>query len=263
MLDTAQIRNFLMQIAFKELLLFIGVLLILALITALIRTGARIITKIFPTKRMLILNWVPFLNFAIYLFGFGSAVCFILQPTRELYFGFVISSLIAIGFSAKELLQSLVTTIVLLINKPFQVGDRITFQDTYGEVLSIGLCSVKLITLDENLITIPSYRFMHDLVSSSSAGSLGMLVTVDIFVAPGANLAKIKNLLEQLANNNQYVNTEQPITIVIREILSTTGVVSIGLRTKCTIKDARNEKAFQTSFLIDAHQALITPNDQV
>jgi len=256
MLDTAQVRNFFMQIAFKELLLFMGVLLILALIAALIRISARVISKIFPTKRMLILNWVPFLNLAIYLFGFGSAVYFIFQPTRELYFGFIISSLIALGFSAKELLQSLVTTIVLLINKPFQVGDRIAFQDIYGEVISIGLCSVKIVTLDENLITIPSYRFMHDLVSSSSAGSLGMMVTVDIFVTPDANLTKIKSLLEKLAAQNIYVNPELPITIVLREILSTTGIVSIGLRTKCTIKDARTEKAFQTSFLIEVHQAL-------
>ena len=256
MLNTEQIQAFLMQVAFKELLLLMGALILLAIMTTLIRASAKLITKIFPTKRMTILNWIPLLNLVIYLTGICGAIYLILQPTRELAFGLLLSGVIAFGFAAKELLQSLVATVVLLINKPFQVGDRITFQDTYGEVLSIGLTAVTLVTLDENVVTIPSYKFIHDLVSSSSAGALGMLVTVDVFVTPAATLPVIKSLLEQLANHNQYVNTNQPITVVIRQILSNTGVVSIGLRTKCTVKDARQEKVFQTSFLLDVNQAL-------
>ena len=257
MVDTTYIKAFLMQVAVKELALFIGVLLVLWLTTAMIRVGARVIASIFPTKRMGVLNWVPLLNLTIYLGGFCGAAYLIFQPTQELYIGFIVSALIALGFSAKELLQSLVGTIVLLINKPFQVGDRITFQEFYGEVRSISLSSVTLVTLDGNVVTIPSYRFMHDLVSSSSAGELGMMVTVDVFVpSEGVDLSKVKVLLERLAAENAYVNTKQPVMVIVREILSVTGVVTMGMRTKCTVKDARTEQAFQTSFLIDVNKAL-------
>lgn len=58
------------------------------------------------------------------------------------------------------------------------------------------------------------------------------------------------------AADNHYIDTEKPIVVVIREILSTTGVLSIGLRTKCVIKDVRTEKAFQSKFIIDTNREL-------
>lgn len=256
MFNTNHMRSFLSQVAVKEIALFIGVLVILAIITSLIKTLASAITKAFPSRRMTILSWVPVLNFTIYSVGFLSAAYIIFQPTEKVYLGFIASALIAFGFAAKEILQSLIAGIVLLIDKPFQVGDRITFQDVYGEIKSIDLRSVKLLTLDESVVTIPSHRFMNDTVSSSSAGQLGMMVTVDTHVVPASDLIQVKNMLEEIAAHNNYVDTQQPIVVVAREILNITGTVSIAMRTKCIIKDARTEKIFQTHFIMDANKEL-------
>ena len=74
----------------------------------------------------------------------------------------------------------------------FQAGDRITFQDHYDNILSIGVRSVKILTLDESVVTIPNTRFLSDSVSLSSANDLGMMIAVDVHVSPEANLYKIK-----------------------------------------------------------------------
>jgi len=244
----------------NELVLFVGILIILAIITSLLRAFASLITKIFPTKRMVILTWVPLLNFTIYFVGFFTAAYIIFQPTEKIYFGFIASALIAFGFAAKDILQSLIAGVFILIDKPFQVGDRITFQDNYGEIVSIGLRSVRLLTLDQNVVTIPNHRFINDIVSSSSAGQLAVMVTTDIHISPTANLMQVKNILEKTAAQNTYVDVKQPIVVVVREILGITGVITIAMKTKCIIKDARTEKAFQTSFIMDVNKELKDQN---
>lgn len=254
MFNTDHIQNFLAQVALTELALFIAALIIFVIITSLIKTLALFVTRLFPTKRMTILNWVPFINFTIYLVGFSGAAYILFQPTEKVYLGVIASIIIALGFAAKETLQSLIAGIVLLIDKPFQVGDRVTFQDAYGEITSIGLRSVKLLTLDENVVTIPNHRFMSDIVSCSSAGELGMMVTVDVHVGPEVNLTQVKIILEKTAAQNAYVDVTKPIVVVAREILGITGIISITMKTKCIIKDARTEKAFQTNFILDVNK---------
>ncbi|MFI5332990.1 MAG: mechanosensitive ion channel family protein [Candidatus Babeliales bacterium] len=256
MFNVTHIHTFLSHVALQELALFIGVLIALAIATSLIRALVFIITKAFPTRRMTLLSWMPFINFTIYFIGFFSAAYLIFQPTEKVYLGFIASALIAFGFAAKDILQSLIAGIVVLVDKPFQVGDRVTFQDAYGEIVSIGLRSVKLLTLDESIVTIPNHRFMNDVVSSSSAGQLGMMVTIDMHVAPTSDLVQVKNILEKTASQSKYVHAQKSIVVVAREILGITGVVSIAMRTKCIIKDARTEKAFQTQFIMDVNKEL-------
>lgn len=254
MFNVDRIRIFLAQVALEEIALFLAALIVLAIITSLIRKFASIITKTFPTRRMTILNWVPFLNFIIYAIGFFGAIYIIFQPTEKVYLGIVASALLAFGLAAKDILQSCIAGLTILIDKPFQVGDRITFQDTYGEIVSIGLRSVKLLTLDEDIVTIPNQRFMNDMVSSSSAGELGMMVTIDIHVTPEIDLSQAKDILTKIAAENSYVDTRNPIVVIAREILNIDGVLSIALKVKCIIKDARTEKSFQTNFILDVNK---------
>jgi len=47
----------------------------------------------------------------------------------------------------------LVAGLLLLFDRPFRVGDRVSFNDVYGEIVSIGLRTVRLQTLDDNLVT--------------------------------------------------------------------------------------------------------------
>ena len=135
-------------------------------------TSDWISTKL-PSTRMLVFGWIPILNFFIYFIGLFGSFYIIFSPSREFLIAFMISAVVAIGFAVKDVVASIIAGIILLIDKPFQVGDRITFQDHYGEVIQIGLRSVKLQTLDESLVTIPNHRFINDTVSSSSAENSG------------------------------------------------------------------------------------------
>ena len=243
------------SISWSDAGLFIGALVVMVLFVRAVAFIARRIEAWFPKKRMLVFGWVPFFSFTIYFVGFFVTIYFIVQPSRELFIGLLASSALALGFVMKDIIASVVAGVVLLMDRPFQVGDRIQFQDFYGDIVSIGLRSVKLLTLDENVVTIPNHRFLSDCVSSGSAGELGMMATVNIHVSPDADLTQSRAILEDIAGNSSLIDHTKPMVVIAQEKLGLGGVVSVILTMKCILKDTRTEKKFQTDFIIETNKA--------
>src|SRR4051812_22270601 len=48
------------------------------------------------------------------------------------------------------------------LRQPFQVGDRVQFSGEYEDILKIGLRSVRMNTLDHNVVTIPNNKVLTD-----------------------------------------------------------------------------------------------------
>ena len=99
------------------------------------------------------------------------------------------------GFAFKDLVASLVAGVTIMVDRPFQVGDRISFGGFYGEVQEMGIRSVKLVTLDDNLVTIPNNRFLTDAVSCANAGALDMMVQLDFFIGVDQDVPQARRLV--------------------------------------------------------------------
>jgi len=177
-------------------LLFFGGLLIWGVNTGLTRFSGRLMEKV-PTRRFLILQISTLLSFALYIFGTIGLVVGILQPPKEFLIAAGGAVAVALGFALKDVVASLVAGVLLLFDRPFRVGDRVTFGDTYGEIVSIGLRTVRLVTLDDNLVTIPNSRFITDVVASGNAGELDMMVVTDFHVSLQADLVQARKLIEE------------------------------------------------------------------
>ena len=257
-----EIKKFISNVEIENVFLFILLLAVLTVSVKLIRIFSKIVTKKFPKKRMYVCQWIPVFNFSIYFLGIVVGIYVIFEPSQEVFLWFVASTIVAFALALKDILFSIIAWVVLLVDKPFQVGDRITFNNEYGEIVSIGLRSVKLLTLDESIVTIPNSRFINDTVSSSSAGQLDMMTTVDVYVAIDKDLNKIKTILEKIALESSYLNTERNPFVVIKEVLGIGGIISAMMTTKCILKDARKEKSFQTDFLISVNQEFKNQNIQ-
>ena len=54
------------------------------------------------------------------------------------------AAVVSIGFATRDLLESLVTGVLIIFDKTFQIGDRVSFGGEYGDIISIGPRSVKL-----------------------------------------------------------------------------------------------------------------------
>ncbi|MCO4743924.1 MAG: mechanosensitive ion channel [Proteobacteria bacterium] len=150
---------------------------------------------------------------------------------------------LAVGFAFKDLLASLMAGVILLIDQPFQVGDRIAFGGYYGEVTEIGLRSVRLVTLDDNLVTIPNSQFITESVASANAGALDCMVVMDFYIAPAEDFARARTIAAEAAATSRYVYLEKPVATLVNDQFMGERFVTV-IRVKAYVFDARYEKAF-------------------
>lgn len=251
--DTSGIVNDLISLfeifnIYKLVLLILGIALILGINTGLKKISDALMEKV-PTRRFQILQVSTLLSFALYIFGTIGLIVGVLQPPREFLVAIGGAVAVALGFALKDIVASLVAGVLLLFDRPFRVGDRVEFDGTYGEILSIGLRTVRLNTLDDNLVTIPNSRFITDIVSSGNSGELDMMVVTDFHVALDADLDKVRNLIEKVVVTSRFAYLKKPVSFAIEEVV-VANALAIRMRTKAHVLDVRYEKELQTDLVM-------------
>jgi len=201
--------------------------------------------KSYPSKRVVFLQIATMLNFTLYIFGSISLVYFILRPPKEILLAVAGSAAVAIGISLKDIVASVVAGVILLFDRPFQVGDRVSFNGNYGEIISIGLRKVQLNTLDDNLVTIPNSRFLTDVVASGNAGALDMMIVVDFHLAPDADLDLAKSIVKEITTTSRFAYLKKPVTVLTSEVIVAERI-AVKVRAKAYVIDCRFEKAFES-----------------
>ncbi|ABD41300.1 MscS Mechanosensitive ion channel [Methanospirillum hungatei JF-1] len=107
---------------------------------------------------------------------------------------------IAAGFAGKDILGNFFSGALLAADQPFRIGDRIQVQDYIGDVIAIGPRSTRIQTLDSQLITIPNSILTNDVVINYAEPDLKIKVRVNIGVAYGSDIQKVKTILFRIAD---------------------------------------------------------------
>jgi small-conductance mechanosensitive channel len=125
------------------------------------------------------------------------------------------------------------------------VGDRISFGGFYGEVMKMGIRSVKLVTLDDNLVTIPNNNFLNDEVASANAGALDAMVVIPFYLSAAEDFRKARRIVAEAATTSRYVYLNKPVVTLLRDDFLGERFVTI-VSVKAYVFDVRFEKAFIT-----------------
>jgi len=199
----------------------------------------------FADKRLLLNQVATLTRFVMYLVGIGLAIGASVRLSKEVILALTGTAAVTIGFALKDLAASVLAGITILIDRPFQVGDRVAFGGVYGEITSIGLRSVRLVTLDDNVVTIPNNKFLTDVVSSGNYGALDMLIQMDFYVGVDQDVALAKRLVEECLTSNRYVYLSKPWAVLVNEVVHES-YFAVRLRAKAYVLDVKYEKAFET-----------------
>jgi small-conductance mechanosensitive channel len=189
---------------FDKIFLFIILTVVIVVIVKLVTHWSSQMQNKFSSKRLTILQLTTVFSFVTYLFGIVSVFYMVFQPSRELLVAVGGSAAVAFGFALKDLVGSMIAGFILLFDRPFQVGDRVSFGDVYGEIKNIGLRSVRLNTLDDNLVTIPNSKFLTDVVSSGNSGALDMMVVTCFHVSIYQDLDYVRKLLHEVVITSRF-----------------------------------------------------------
>ena len=169
---------------------------------------------------------------------------------------------VAIGFAMKDLVASFIAGIIIIMDRPFQVGDRVSFDGFYCDITAIGLRSVRLQTLDDNTITIPNSKFLSDITSSGNYGALDMQVVIDFYIGADQDIDRAREIVNEAALSSRYVFLAKPVVVLVTQQI-VQNLVTVRLRLKAYVLDTQHEKAFETDITLRCLRAMrengITP----
>lgn len=199
----------------------------------------------FAERRLLLQRINAFFHFFAYVAAIVAIVLlsFELSPQVLAILGGSIA--VAVGFATKDLVASLVAGVMIIFDRPFQVGDRVRFADEYGDILVIGLRSVKLRTLDDSTVTIPNNLFLNVVASSSNSGVLDMQIQVDFHIGVDQDVELAQSLVNEAAATSRYIYLPKPIVVHVSQT-TLNNCVALRLRLKAYALDTQYEKDFES-----------------
>ena len=170
---------------------------------------------------------------------------------------------VAVGFAMKDLVASFIAGVIVMLDRPFQVGDRVNFGGEYGDITAIGLRSVRMQTLDDNTVTIPNSKFLSDVTSSGNYGALDMQVVMDFHIAADQDIERAREIVNEAVLSSRYVFLAKPVIILVNQWVSDY-LVGVRLRLKAYVLDTRFEKAFESDVNLRVlrafqHEGILTP----
>ena len=186
---------------------------------------------------------IPLLKFSIYGVAFYYILrdVFALTTTESIAFSGLFGA--AIGFGLKDLFADIIGGIVITLEKPYQIGDKITMGDYYGEVQDIGLRATKFVTPGDTLITAPNYMVFTQAVASANAGNPEMMVVIDLFIDSDSHADLAMKILREAVVTSKYVyvSRKRPVAILLKDF-----PFYRRIRSKAYVNDLRYEFEFES-----------------
>ena len=97
--------------------------------------------------------------------------------------------------------------------------------------------------LDDNLVSIPTNKFLTDSVASGNAGALHMMVVIDFLIAIDSDFATAKDLAYRATVTSKYVYLDKPVVVLLSDEVTEAGYAT-KVRIKAYVIDTRYEKRF-------------------
>lgn len=136
---------------------------------------------------------------------------------------------LAIGMSLQGSLSNFAGGVLILMLKPFVVGDYIVENGggQEGTVAEIGIFYTKLLTGDNKAIYLPNGALSNNSIVNLSAMDKRR-VDILVGVAYNSDLAKVKAILTEIATNEEARLEDQPMNIFVSELADSS--VNLGVR---------------------------------
>ncbi|MDD3007497.1 MAG: mechanosensitive ion channel [Arcobacter sp.] len=124
---------------------------------------------------------------------------------------------LAIGLALKDSLGNFASGVMIILFKPFKVGDFVTAGGVTGSVSEVGIFNSVFITGDNQKIIVP-----NSAITSSSITNVNAFDTrrVDLVVGISYDddIKKTKEILTNILNSNEKVLIEKGITVAVSEL---------------------------------------------
>jgi len=221
-------------------------ILIILLITYYFLKAVKIILRRWAKrKNNHVQKSIPFIQLFVWIFSIFIIEQTIIQLTSDTLFALLASTGIAIGIAAQDVLKNIFGGLVIIFDRPFQIGDKIEVDDFYGEVKEIGLRSTQIVTPDDSVVSIPNAEVVNKAVSNSNSGENNCQVVAEIYLPVDIDTNIVRKIALETAQTSRYIYLNKPITVLFfHEIKERNPFLK--MRLKAYVSDLKNEFLFKS-----------------
>lgn len=131
---------------------------------------------------------------------------------------------LVIGMAVQESASNFLTSVQLMVDKPYEVGDKIQVDTVIGTVAEIGFLSTKIRTFSETMVIIPNKTIANTIVTNYAKGGPSnsprrVNLKLDITVDYGENPSHVKSVLREILDQNEHILSEPAPVILFTHML--------------------------------------------
>jgi MscS family membrane protein len=143
------------------------------------------------------------------------------------HFGVNVASLVvslgvgslAVGLAAQDTLANMFAGFTLLVDRPFRVGERVQLATgETGDVQSIGMRATLIKTTDDAILVVPNSVLVKDRLVNLSRPTRHLATRLEIGVALGSDLGRVKEVLRAAALRAPHADTEREAQVTVTRL---------------------------------------------
>jgi MscS family membrane protein len=126
---------------------------------------------------------------------------------------------LAIALAAQATLADTISGFVIMIDRPFRIGDRIEIQElnTWGDVIDVGLRSSRIRTRDNRMVIVPNSVIGKSLIVNHAYPDSQYRIEIHIGVAYGVDLELARQTIITAVQEVDGVLPDRPVEALLIE----------------------------------------------
>lgn len=124
---------------------------------------------------------------------------------------------LAIGFALKDILSNFVSGILILVLRPFELGDQIIVGETEGNVERIELRATQLRTYDGRVVLVPNAEVFTSRIINNTAAPIRR-GSAAVFLGYDSDLRTAINVIQAAAQATEGVLADPTVTVRVQDL---------------------------------------------
>lgn len=119
---------------------------------------------------------------------------------------------VGIGFGLQDIVRNFISGIILILERPIQVGDAVDVEDASGIVTKIGIRSSVIKTWDGSEVIVPNGNLILKKLTNWTLSEKQRRIVIEFKVAGNSDVGQVMNIAKQTAlANNKILKSPEPV----------------------------------------------------
>jgi MscS family membrane protein len=127
---------------------------------------------------------------------------------------------LAFSLAAQDTIADAISGMIIMIDQPFRVGDRIEIESlgTWGDVIEIGIRTTRIRTRDNRMVIVPNSQISSNQVVNYSYPDPRYRIEMDIGIGYGQDIENIRQLIYDTVRHVSGILPEKPVDVLYNEM---------------------------------------------